>query len=152
MSIVVVTGGFDPLHIGHIRHFESAKRLGDILIVVLNTDKYLMKKKGYVFMPFEERKEIIESIGCVDMVARCIDTDQFQNKTLEALSRFFPGFIFAKGGDRTEEHMPESEIEICKQCGIKIVYGIGGGKIKSSQELVKNANEVSRLRKNTDNK
>ena len=138
-QIVVVTGGFDPFHVGHLKHFQEAKKLGDKLIVVLNTDSYLKRKKGYVFMPFEERKGIIESFDCVDLVVNCIDTDQYQNKTLEALAKFFPNFIFAKGGDRTEDNMPESELKTCERLGIKIVYNVGGKKVRSSQELVKNA-------------
>ena len=134
---VAVCGGFDPLHVGHIRHFKGAKALGDELIVILNTDRWLRKKKGYVFMPFKERKEIIESVIYVDRVVECIDKDVSVAKTLATIK---PD-IFAKGGDRGIGNIPKSEIDICKKLGIRIVCGVGGKKIQSSSELVKKAKE-----------
>lgn len=130
--VVAVCGGFDPIHVGHIRHFRDAKKLGDVLVVMLNDDNWLMKKKGYVFMPFEERKEIIESIRYVDKVIRVIDTNSSVAKTLEQLK---PD-VFAKGGDRTIDNIPKPEIDVCKRLGIKIVFGVGGGKVQSSSWLV----------------
>lgn len=130
--VVAVCGGFDPIHVGHIKHFRDAKKLGDILVVMLNTDDWLTKKKGYIFMSFEERKEIIESIRYVDKVTPVIDTDGSVAKTLKKLK---PD-IFAKGGDRTMDNIPESEINVCERLGIKIVFGVGGGKIQSSSWLI----------------
>ncbi len=130
--VVAVCGGFDPIHVGHIKHFRDAKKLGDILVVMLNTDDWLIKKKGYIFMSFEERKEIIESIRYVDKVAPVIDTNGSVAKTLEQLK---PN-IFAKGGDRTIGNIPESEINVCERLGIKIVFGVGGGKVQSSSWLI----------------
>ncbi len=130
--VVAVCGGFDPIHVGHIKHFRDAKRLGDILVVMLNTDDWLIKKKGYIFMSFEERKEIIESIRYVDKVTPVIDTNGSVAKTLEQLK---PD-IFAKGGDRTLDNIPESEINVCERLGIKIVFGVGGGKVQSSSWLI----------------
>jgi glycerol-3-phosphate cytidylyltransferase len=130
--IVAVCGGFDPIHVGHIKHFREAKKLGDILVVMLNTDDWLIKKKGYIFMSFEERKEIIESIRYVDKVTPVIDTDGAVAKTLKKLK---PD-IFAKGGDRTIDNIPESEINVCERLGIKIVFGVGGGKVQSSSWLI----------------
>ena len=130
--VVAVCGGFDPIHVGHIKHFRDAKKLGDILVVMLNTDNWLTKKKGYIFMSFEERKEIIESIRYVDKVTPVIDTDGSVAKTLKKLK---PD-IFAKGGDRTMDNIPESEINVCERLGIKIVFGVGGGKIQSSSWLI----------------
>lgn len=130
--VVAVCGGFDPIHVGHIKHFRDAKKLGDILVVMLNTDDWLTKKKGYIFMSFEERKEIIESIRYVDKVTPVIDTDGSVAKTLKKLK---PD-IFAKGGDRTMDNIPESEINVCERLGIKIVSGVGGGKIQSSSWLI----------------
>jgi len=130
--VVAVCGGFDPIHVGHIKHFRDAKKLGDILVVMLNTDDWLTKKKGYIFMSFEERKEIIESIRYVDKVTPVIDTDGSVAKTLRKLK---PD-IFAKGGDRTMDNIPESEINVCERLGIKIVFGVGGGKIQSSSWLI----------------
>ena len=128
--IVAVSGGFDPVHVGHIRYFKEAKKLGDKLIVILNSDKFLIKKKGYAFMPFKERKEILESIKWVDKVIPAIDKDQTVCKTLAKLK---PD-IFAKGGDRTLENIPEKEV--CEKLGIRMVFGVGGGKVQSSSWLL----------------
>ena len=128
--IVAVSGGFDPIHIGHIRYFKEARKLGDKLVVILNTDEFLIKKKGYVFMPFEERKEILESIRWVDEVIPSIDKDQTVCRTLAELK---PD-IFAKGGDRTLENIPERTV--CERLGIKMVFGVGGGKFQSSSWLL----------------
>jgi len=130
--VVAVCGGFDPIHVGHIKHFRDAKKLGDILVVMLNTDDWLIKKKGYIFMSFEERKEIIESIRYVDKVTPVIDANGSVAKTLQKLK---PD-IFAKGGDRTISNIPESEINVCERLGIKIVFGVGGGKVQSSSWLI----------------
>ncbi len=132
MIVVAVSGGFDPPHFGHIRYFRDAKKLGDKLMVILNTDAFLKRKKGYVFMPFEERKELVESIEYVDEVIECIDKDQTVCKTLELIK---PD-IFAKGGDRTIDNIPEREV--CERFKIKMIFGVGGEKVQSSSELLKN--------------
>lgn len=132
-TIVAVSGGFDPIHVGHIKHLKEAKKLGDELVVILNTDEFLQWKKGYFFMPFSERKKILESIKFVDRVVRCIDEDQTVAKTLEQLK---PD-IFAKGGDRTIENIPQAEKVVCSSLGIKLVLGVGGRKIKSSSWLIR---------------
>ena len=129
--VVVVSGGFDPLHVGHIRMFNEAKKLGDRLVVILNSDIFLIEKKGYVFIKFKERKEILENIKSVDKVVPSIDKDQTICKTLERLK---PD-IFVNGGDRTMDNIPEKEI--CKRTGIKMVFSVGGKKIQSSSWLVK---------------
>lgn len=128
-KIIAVSGGFDPIHIGHIRYFKEASELGE-LVVILNTDRFLKKKKGFVFMPYKERKEIIESIKYVNRVVKCIDKDQTVIKTLKSLK---PD-IFAKGGDRNLNNIPEKEI--CEELGIKMIFGVGGGKIQSSSWLI----------------
>ena len=129
---VAVSGGFDPLHIGHVRYFKEAKKLGNKLVVILNSDEFLIKKKGYAFMPYEERKEMIESYtSIVDRVVKCIDKDQTVCKTLELLK---PD-IFAKGGDRTLKNIPEKEI--CEKLGIEMIFQVGGKKIQSSSWLLK---------------
>ena len=133
MITVAVSGGFDPVHIGHIRSFREAKKLGDKLMIILTRDDQLISKKGYYFMPFEERKEILERIEGVDRVVPNIDDDITSNESLE----YYRPDIFAKGGDRTEDNMPEIEKDICAKIGCKIAYGIGGDKIQSSSSLVK---------------
>jgi len=130
--VVTVCGGFDPIHVGHIRHLRNAKKLGDNLVVLLQSDNWLLKKKGYVFMPFKERKEILESMKYVDEVLPVIDTNSSVAKTLKILK---PN-IFAKGGDRTIDNIPKSEIRVCKELGIKMTFGVGGEKIQSSSSLV----------------
>ena len=129
--VVTTSGGFDPVHIGDIRLFREGKALGDKLVGIINTDAFLLEKKGYVFMPFDERKEILESIKYVDEVMPCIDTDQTVSKTLEKLR---PD-VFAKGGDRKESNTPE--LPLCKELNIRVVFNVGGGKVQSSSWLVK---------------
>jgi cytidyltransferase-like protein len=140
MITVAVSGGFDPVHIGHIRSFREAKKLGDKLMIILTRDDQLIRKKGYYFMPFEERKEILERIEGVDRVVPNIDDDITSNESLE----YYRPDIFAKGGDRTEDNMPEIEKDLCTKIGCKIVYGIGGDKIQSSSSLVERVFRVAR--------
>jgi cytidyltransferase-like protein len=129
--IVTVSGGFDPVHIGHIRMIREAAKLGK-LIVILNNDAFLMRKKGFVFMPLEERKELLENIKGVDSVFVAIDEDDSVCKSLEYLS---PD-IFANGGDRNNEKEIR-EAEVCRRLGIEMVFNVGGGKVQSSSSLTK---------------
>jgi len=128
-KIVAVSGGFDPLHVGHIRMFKEAAKYGD-LYVILNSDNFLISKKSYTFMSHEERKEIIKSIRYVKDVIDCIDKDQSVCKTLEKLK---PD-IFCNGGDRFTTNT--LEVDICKKLGIKMKFNVGGDKIQSSSILV----------------
>ena len=137
MLRVAVAGGFDPLHIGHLRHFQKAKNLGDYLIVLVSNDEDMVRKKGYCFMPLEERVEILRALSCVDEVVPTIDSDGTQYRTLQLVK---PD-IFAKGGDRIPENMPEKEIQICNKLGIQIVYGVGE-QIKSSSQIVHDLTEI----------
>jgi len=138
LKIVAVSGGYDPVHIGHIREFKAAKKLGDRLYAILNSDGFLKRKKGFVFMPFKERKEILESIKYIDKVIPCIDKDQSVCKTLAKLK---PD-IFSKGGDRTFENIPEASV--CKKHNIKMIFGVGGGKVQSSSALTKKLKKIRR--------
>ncbi|MBU6447412.1 adenylyltransferase/cytidyltransferase family protein [Patescibacteria group bacterium] len=133
-TVVAVSGGFDPVHIGHVRMFKEARALGDKLVVIINNDNWLRKKKGFVFMPEKERKEIIESIRYVDKVIfskhKPNPKDMSVGKELLALK---PD-IFAKGGDRTSKNTPE--MAICKKIKCKMAFDIGrGGKVQSSSWL-----------------
>ena len=130
-KIVAVSGGFDPVHIGHVRMFRDAARIGK-LMVILNTDDFLLRKKGYVFMPLDERREIIESIKYVDRVVVSVDDDDSVCKTLAMLK---PD-VFANGGDRASR-LDIRETEICGKLGIEMVFGIGGDKVQSSSELAR---------------
>tara|TARA_A100001011_G_scaffold363972_2_gene414305 strand:- start:6353 stop:6766 length:414 start_codon:yes stop_codon:yes gene_type:complete len=128
----MVSGGFDPIHIGHVRMIIDAANYGNV-IVVANSDDWLMRKKGYVFMPWEERAEIIKAIrGVVDVVT----VDDTDGTVCEAIQRVKPDF-FANGGDRKTNNTPEKEV--CEALGIEMLWNIGGGKIQSSSELVKKA-------------
>ncbi len=133
--VVAVSGGFDPIHIGHIRMFQEAKALGDELVVILNNDNWLRKKKGFVFMAADERAEIIRAIAGVDRVvitAHIKDTDDMS--VCAALTKLRPD-IFANGGDRWAKNIPE--VAVCNELEIKAVFNIGyGGKVQSSSELV----------------
>jgi len=133
--VVAASGYFDPLHAGHIEYLELAKKLGDKLIVIVNNDEQAVRKKGFVFMPLKERIRIIKALRFVDEIFVSIDKDKSICKSLEAIK---PD-IFAKGGDRTKDEIPEKNI--CNKLDIKIVDGLGR-KIQSSSELVKKAKEI----------
>lgn len=134
-TVVAVSGGFDPLHDAHIDYLEAAKKLGDNLVVILNCDAWLKRKKGYVFMDQSSRAHILRSLRCVDEV---IIYETKEDDVSYALAALKPD-IFAKGGDRFEHNTPESET--CQKLGIKMEFGVGGGKARSSQVLVRSACE-----------
>jgi cytidyltransferase-like protein len=127
---VAVSGAFDPIHVGQVRYIREASKLGDRLVVILNNDDFLLRKKGFVFIPFEERREILENVKGVDEVIASIDDDQTVRKTLEMVK---PD-IFAKGGNRTgPENIPETET--CRKIGCQLVTSVGGVQIHSDKEL-----------------
>ena len=131
-KIIMVSGGFDPIHKGHIRMIREAAHRGDVLVVV-NSDEWLMRKKGFVFMPFKERVEIIQSIkGVRD--TQVVGIDDSDNTVCEALRKYRPHY-FANGGDRTNTNTPE--MAVCEELGIEMLWKVGGGKVQSSSELVK---------------
>lgn len=120
---VVVSGGFDPFpHVGHIAHFRFARSLGNHLTVIVNTDEFLQRKKGMIGTTLVDRLEMVRSIRYVDEAVVCIDTDQ---TVVETLRMVHPN-IFAKGGDRTPDNMPQKELDVCKELNIQIVYGVNG--------------------------
>ena len=133
---ICVSGGFDPLHVGHVRLIESASEHGAVF-VILNSDEWLMRKKGYMFMTFDERKEIIQSMRSVHDVVEVNDND---GTVCEALKRIRPHF-FGNGGDRLSDNVPE--VELCKELGIKMIFNLGGEKIQSSSDLVQSYKELS---------
>lgn len=128
MKIVATSGYFDPLHVGHLECLEMASELGDKLIVIVNSDLQAKLKKGKSFMKEEDRMRIVSALKCVDEVFLSIDKDKSQ---CESLRHINPD-IFAKGGDRTSEEIPESEV--CNELGIEIIDGLGE-KIRSSSDL-----------------
>lgn len=139
-KVVMVSGGFDPVHIGHVRLFNEAKKLGDELVVVINNDNWLKLKKGYVFMPEHERKEIIEAFQAVDRVILSSHQKNTKDISISKDLRLLRPHIFAKGGDRHSGNIPTPEISVCEEIGCEIVNDVGfGGKVQSSSELVKKA-------------
>lgn len=134
----MVSGGFDPIHIGHVRLLQEAKKLGDELVVLLNNDNWLELKKGFVFMPENERKEIIEAFHFVDRVV--LSSHQKGTTDISVIEdlKVLRPHVFAKGGDRNSGNIPE--LAICNELGCVIVNDVGwGGKVQSSSELVKKA-------------
>jgi len=132
--IVAVSGGFAPIHIGHIRLFQTAKKLGNKLIIILNNDNWLKKKKGYIFMTQQERKEIIQALTCVDKVVLTRHPKNPKDMSICAeLKRIKPD-IFANGGDRTKKNIPE--VKTCQEIGCQMVFNVGGQKIQSSSWLL----------------
>ena len=129
---IAVSGGFDPIHKGHVQMIREAAEYGNV-IVFLNSDDWLIRKKGYKFMSFEERAYIVGSIKGVTVISNVDDTD---NSVCTGLMRFKPDY-FANGGDRFEINTPE--MSICEELGIQMLWNIGGGKIQSSSELVAKA-------------
>lgn len=128
-KVVMVSGGFDPLHIGHVRMIAEAYQHGDVLAVV-NSDAWLMRKKGYVFMPWADRAEIVRGLRCVWNVEPVDDAD---GSVCDAIRRLHPD-IFVNGGDRTGDNIPE--YQLCEELGIEMIFGVGGGKIRSSSQIV----------------
>ena len=143
--MVAVSGGFDPLHIGHVRLFQEAKKLGDKLVVILNNDNWLMAKKGHVFMPQAERQEILETLSCVNKVITTLHPQNPKDMSVsKELAKLRP-HIFANGGDRHQENTPE--VEICKAIGCRLVFNIGkGGKIQSSSWLLDKHNQATKTK------
>ena len=153
-SIIVLSGGFDPVHKGHLRMFREASWLGHQVIVGLNSDDWLTRKKGKPFMEFEERKEILEGFKYINQVLPFDDSDDtacdlirrvhtiYNSETHDHNYSDLPqqGMIdyyqiyFANGGDRTSDNVPE--IPICKELDVVMLWGIGGGKIQSSSWLI----------------
>ena len=130
MKLVIVSGGFDPIHSGHIEYFKAAKEYGDKLIVALNSDAWLENKKGKFFMPFDDRKSIIESMSYVDEVIDFKDDEV--GSCINALAKakkLYPNdeIIFANGGDRNNTNIPEMSVS-----GIEFIFSVGGDDKKNS--------------------
>ena len=133
--LIAVSGGFDPVHIGHIRLIRDASRYGDVLVII-NSDEWLERKKGYVFMPYKERAEIMGNIKGVRLVTSVDDSD---GTVCQALKRHKP-YAFANGGDRKTENTPE--MDVCEQLGIQMMWAMGGNdKPQSSSWLVNKLKE-----------
>src|SRR3989344_4107394 len=114
-KVIMVSGGFDPVHIGHVRLFNEAKKLGDELVVVINNDHWLKLKKGYVFMPEHERKEIIEAFEAVDIVLLSSHKKNTKDISISKDLKSLRPHVFAKGGDRHHDNIPAPEVLVCKE-------------------------------------
>ena len=127
--IVLVTGGFDPLHSGHIEYFKAAKELGDKLVVGVNTDMWLTRKKGRPFMPISERTSIIQNLSMVDHCILYDDDDDTSIEAIKNVKMMYPDaqVVFANGGDRTQENIPEMVFD-----DVEFVFGVGGEDKKNS--------------------
>jgi cytidyltransferase-like protein len=133
MEAVLVTGGFDPLHSGHISYLESASKLGDWLVVGINSDAWLKRKKGRHFMPFQERCAIIKSLRCVDEIIEFDDSDDTACDAIAKIMYTHNRCIFANGGDRTDDNIPEQRLE---QSNLKFVFGVGGDNKANSSSWI----------------
>jgi|TARA_Y100000310_G_scaffold53271_1_gene48868 D-beta-D-heptose 7-phosphate kinase/D-beta-D-heptose 1-phosphate adenosyltransferase len=135
---VIVSGGFDPVHVGHIRMIREASKYGDV-IVIANSDDWIYRNKGFNFMEFSSRHEILSSIKGVILVDSVDDSD---DTVCKAIRRHKPTY-FANGGNRKIDNTPE--VLLCKDLGVKLLWGIGGDeKIFGTSELIQNPCESPR--------
>jgi len=137
-NMIILSGGFDPIHKGHVRMFKEAS-LNGMVVAGLNSDQWLIRKKGKFFMPFVERKEILESIRFIDLVKSFDDSDDTACSLIDKINNEYSdnyNIFFGNGGDRTNQTTPE--IKFCNDNNIDLIWGLGGGKIQSSSELLKN--------------
>jgi cytidyltransferase-like protein len=135
MKVVLITGGFDPLHSGHIAYIKAARSLGNLLVIGVNSDAWLERKKGRAFMPFTERSEIIKNLYQVHRVIEFNDDDGTAKDAIVQVRKMFPmdEIIFANGGDRTADNIPEMDI---KDNNLIFKFGVGGEDKKNSSSWI----------------
>ena len=126
---IAISGGFDPVHVGHLNMIKDAAKYGSV-IVILNSDEWLVRKKGYAYMTFEERKAILEAFADVHHVVSVDDSD---GTVCDALDRLRPCY-FGNGGDRISNNVPE--VKFCEKYGVGLKWNLGGAKVQSSSDLV----------------
>ena len=136
MRIIIVSGGFDTLHSGHIAHFKAAKELGDLLIVGLNSDDWLTRKKGKPFMPIEERLSIIRELRVVDLALPFNDDDNSSRDLIKRVMQLYDSdVVFANGGDRTKDNIPEIDT-FGNDSRVSFRFGVGGEDKKNSSSWI----------------
>ena len=135
MRVVIVSGGFDPIHSGHIEHFKEAKKLGDILIVGLNSDEWLTRKKGKPFMPIEERMAVIRELRMVDSAVAFNDDNNSSIDLINKALVLFDDVLFANGGDRTQDNIPEIDA-FDKDPRVQFAFGVGGTHKQNSSSWI----------------
>lgn len=137
-KIVLVTGGFDPVHSGHIAYIQEARKLGDLLVIGANSDEWLKRKKGRGFMPWEERASVLSAMSGVDRVINFNDSDGSAKDAIRKVRQIYPSdqIIFANGGDRTTANIPEMEM-LKEMLNLEFVFGVGGEhKLNSSSWIL----------------
>lgn len=137
-TVVVITGGFDPLHSGHINYINAARGLGNLLLVGVNSDEWLTRKKGKPFMPLQERITVIRALRGVDYAVEFDDSSGHACNAIAFARKVWPDhkIIFANGGDRTADNIPEMEM---KDDNLEFVFGVGGSdKVNSSSWILEN--------------
>ena len=139
-KIVITSGYWNPLHIGHVNLIKDAKNFGDFLVVIVNNDEQVKIKGSVPFMPEQERIEIVKALRYVDDVLLSVDKDRTVAESLKLIAKKHPNaeLFFAKGGDRNAGNIPENETKVCIDFKITIVNDIGGGKVQSSSWLLEN--------------
>ena len=137
-NIIILSGGFDPVHKGHIRMFREAANFGAQVIVGLNSDEWLIRKKEKPFMDWNERAEILESCKFINQVLPFDDWDDTANDLIKQVCKLYNGYdvniYFANGGDRKKGNVPE--LDVCKNLNVVMLWNVGGGKIQSSSWLI----------------
>lgn len=136
MKAVLVTGGFDPIHSGHISYIKNAKRHGDVLIVGLNSDEWLIRKKSNFFMEWNERASILKELSCVDDVITFDDSDGSALDAIEQCLDKYDSVVFANGGDRIKTNIPEMK-RLANDERVEFVFSVGGSeKLNSSSKIL----------------
>ena len=135
-DVIVISGGFDPMHVGHLRMIQESSKMAEIVIVGVNSDEWLLRKKGYIFMPHEERVEMVQGTRGVSKAMAFDDDDNTACDLLRQVRALWPNFkvAFANGGDRTSDNIPG--IPVAEELDVHLIWGVGGGKIQSSSDLV----------------
>ena len=138
-DIMVLSGGFDPLHVGHIRLLQHARDMASLVVVGINSDDWLRRKRADIQTSFEDRCQIVASIRGVTSAVGFDDTDDTAVALIKMVSRLSPGakIAFGNGGDRTSTNVPE--VDICNELDVDLVWGVGGDRVESSSGVIENA-------------